>query len=345
MKRFVIGFLMFFLLMSSSMAIEVRVNFGKFNLPEEPVVMNSRILVPLKAIAEIFDAEVLWDPHRVVTIKHNGNEIIFPIGSMTAYVNREERALDSPAILKNSTTMVPLKFLEEFIDAKIEWHDPQAIVNIVLEKEELIQRAESVSRSYAPRSLYPNAVNKVVVVDAGHGGSEVGANYGGIYEKDLNLSIAQYVKAELEKNGVRVYMTRNSDVTTSLASRTTLANSVNADLFVSVHNNAIVGKPSVQGTEVLYKESVINRKGVTSKSLASTIQEKVSSLAGTYNKGIINRTNLYVLNRTNMPSVIVEVAYMTNASDLNKLKDRKFHEDAGRAIAIGVLESLQSMKG
>jgi len=344
-KRFIIGFLMLFLLMSSSMAIEVRVNFAKFNLPEEPVVINSRILVPLKVIAEIFDAEVTWDPQRIVTIHHNGNEIVFPIDSLVAVVNGEVRVLDSPAILKNSTTMVPLKFLEEYIDAKIEWHDPQAIVNIVLESEELIQRAESVSRSYAPRSQYPNAVNKVVVVDAGHGGSEVGANYGGVYEKDLNLSIAQYVKAELEKNGVRVYMTRNSDVTTSLASRTSLANSVNADLFVSVHNNAIVGRPGIQGTEVLYKDSTINRKGVTSKSLATTLQAKVSSLAGTYNKEIINRTNLYVLNRTNMPSVIVEVAYMTNASDLRKLKDKEFHEDAGHAIAVGILETLQGMKG
>lgn len=343
MKKFVIFFLTLFLLMSSSMAIEVRVNFGKFNLPEEPVVVNSRILVPLKVIAEIFDAKVTWDPRQIVTIQHNGNEIVFPINSLVAVVNGEVKMLDSPAILKNSTTMVPLKFLEEYIDAKVEWHDPQAIVNIVLESEELIKRAETVSRSYAHRSLYPNALNKVVVVDAGHGGSEVGANYGGIYEKDLNLSIAQYVKNELEKNGVRVYMTRNSDTTTSLASRTSLANSINADLFVSVHNNAIVGRPNVHGTEVLYKDSTINRKGVTSKSLATTLQEKVSSLAGTYNKGIINRTNLYVLNRTHMPSVIVEVAYMTNSSDLKKLKDKSFHEDAGRAIATGVLESLQSM--
>lgn len=343
MKKFVIFFLALFLLMSSSKAIEVRVNFGKFNLPEEPVVVNSRILVPLKVIAEIFDAKVTWDPRQIVTIEHNGNEIVFPINSLVAVVNGEVKMLDSPAILKNSTTMVPLKFLEEYIDAKVEWHDSQAIVNIVLENEELIKRAETVSRSYAYRSLYPNALNKVVVVDAGHGGSEVGANYGGIYEKDLNLSIAQYVKSELEKNGVRVYMTRNSDTTTSLASRTSLANSINADLFVSVHNNAIVGRPNVHGTEVLYKDSKINRKGVTSKSLATTLQEKVSSLAGTYNKGIINRTNLYVLNRTNIPSVIVEVAYMTNSSDLKKLKDRSFHEEAGRAIATGVLESLQSM--
>ena len=66
-----------------------------------------------------------------------------------------------------------------------------------------------------------------------------------IYEKDINLKIAQYVKDELEKNGVRVYMTRIKDVTTTLASRTTLANSVNADLFVSVHNNAMPNKTTL----------------------------------------------------------------------------------------------------
>ena len=94
--------------------------------------------------------------------------------------------------------MVPIKFFEDYIDAKIEWYEDTSIVNIVIEDSTLIERVQNVSRSYEKRSKYPNAVNKVVVVDAGHGGSEVGANYGGIYEKDINLKIAQYVREELD---------------------------------------------------------------------------------------------------------------------------------------------------
>jgi N-acetylmuramoyl-L-alanine amidase len=243
-------------------------------------------------------------------------------------------------MLQKDTTMVPLRFITDYLDAEVYWDSKTDIVNFIIDNDELKERAEQVSRSYAPRSKYPNAVNKKVVVDAGHGGTEVGATYGGIYEKDINLTIAKYVRAELEKNGVRVYMTRTTDVTTSLSSRTTLANSINADLFVSIHNNAMTNKSSIKGTEVLYPTSTIVKNGISAYSLAVKLQNTVSGLAGTYNKGVINRNNLYVLNHTKMPAVIVEVAYMTNYSDLRKLKDKEFLEKAGRAIAQGILESF-----
>lgn len=341
MKKIYISFLLsFFILLSTSLAVDVRVNFGEINMPEDPIIVNDRTLLPLRLIAEIFECDVKWDPKGVITVESGEDTIILSLNSDKLIVNGEVKEIDSPPILKNSTTMVPIKFLEDYIDAEIEWYADSGIVNIVIENSEIIARAESVSRSYEKRSKYPNAANKIVVVDAGHGGSECGATYGGIYEKDVNLKIAKYVQSELEKNGVRVYMTRVSDVTTSLSSRTTLANNLNADLFVSVHNNAMINKSSINGTEVLYPTSSIIKNGITAYSLAQKLQDVVSANAGTYNKGIINRNNLYVLNKTNMPAVIVEVAYMTNSSDLQKLKDETFLEKAGKAIAQGILESF-----
>lgn len=341
MKKIYISFLLsFFILISTSLAVDVRVNFGTINMPEDPIIVNDRTLLPLRVIAEIFQCDVKWDPKGIITINNGADEIILSINSNKLIVNNEVKKIDSPPILKNSTTMVPIKFLEDYIDAEIEWYADSSIVNIVIEDAEIIARAEQVSRSYEKRSKYPNAVNKVVVVDAGHGGRESGATYGGIYEKDVNLKIARYVKEELEKNGVRVYMTRTNDVTTTLSSRTTLANSINADLFVSVHNNAMVNKSNIKGTEVLYPTSSIVKNGITAYSLAQKLQKVVSENAGTYNKGVINRNNLYVLNKTNMPAVIVEVAYMTNYSDLQKLKSESFLEKVGKSIAQGILESF-----
>jgi len=341
MKKIYISFLLsFFMLLSTSFAVDVRVNFGEINMPEDPIIVNDRTLLPLRVIAEIFDCDVKWDSKGIITVNTEDDTIILSLNSTNLIVNNVVREMDSSPILKNSTTMVPVKFLEDYIDAEIEWYADSGIVNIVIENEEIIARAESVSRSYEKRSKYPNAVNKIVVVDAGHGGKEVGATYGGIYEKDVNLKIAKYVEEELEKNGVRVYMTRDSDVTTSLSYRTTLANSLNADLFVSVHNNAMTNKSSIKGTEVLYPTSSIVKNGITAYSLATKLQNVVSQNAGTYNKGVINRNNLYVLNKTKMPAVIVEVAYMTNWSDLQKLKDEAFLEKVGKAIAQGVLESF-----
>ena len=341
MKKFYISFLLScFILFSTSFAVDVRVNFGSINMPEEPLIVNDRTLLPLRIIAEIFECDVVWDPKGVITVKSGEDTIILSLNSNNFIVNNEIKKIDSPPILKNSTTMVPIKFFEDYIDAEIEWYADSGIVNIIIEDEEIIARAETVSRSYEKRTKYPNALNKVVVVDAGHGGKEVGATYGGIYEKDINLKIAKYTQQELGKNGVSVYMTRTSDVTTSLSSRTTLANNLNADLFVSVHNNAMTNKSSIKGTEVLYPTSSIVKNGITAYSLAQKLQDVVSNNIGTYNKGIINRNNLYVLNKTNMPAVIVEVAYMTNWSDLQKLKDEAFLEKAGKAIAQGILESF-----
>ena len=341
MKKIYISFLLsVFILCSTSLAVDVRVNFGTINMPEEPIIVNNRTLLPLRVIAEIFECSVEWDPKEIITVKSGEDTIILSLNSSKLIVNGEVKEIDSPPILKNSTTMVPIKFLEEYIEAKIEWYADSGIVNIVIENEDIIARAETVSRSYEKRTRYVKALNKVVVVDAGHGGKECGANYGGVYEKDINLKIAKYVQKELQKNGVKVYMTRTDDVTTTLASRTILANSIDADLFVSVHNNAMTNKSSVKGTEVLYPTSSIVKNGITAYNLAQKLQDVVSTNAGTYNKGIINRNNLYVLNRTNMPAVIVEVAYMTNQEDLQKLKDEAFLEKAGKAIAQGILESF-----
>lgn len=341
MKKIYICFLLsFFIMLSTCLAVDVRINFGEFNMPEDPIIVNDRTLLPLRVISEIFGCSVNWNPEGIIIVKSEEDTIVLTLNENEILVNGEIKEFDSPPILKNSTTMVPIKFFENYIDAKIEWHETSEIVNIVIENSEILKRAETVSRSYEKRSKYPNAVNKIVVVDPGHGGREAGATYGGIYEKDINLKIANYTKEELERNGVRVYMTRTGDTTTSLSSRTTLANNLNADLFVSVHNNAMTNKSSIKGTEVLYPTSTIVKNGITSYSLASHLQNVVSSEAGTYNKGIINRNNLYVLNHTNMPAVIVEVAYMTNSSDLKKLKNAKFLEKAGKAIAKGVLESF-----
>jgi len=341
MKKIYICFLLSFLIiLTTCFAVDVRINFGEFNMPEDPIIVNDRTLLPLRVISEIFGCSVTWKTEGIITVKSENDTIILTLNENEIIVNDEIKEFDSPPILKNSTTMVPIKFFEDYIEAKIEWYEESGIVNIVIENSEIIERAETVSRSYEKRSKYPNAVNKIVVVDPGHGGKEAGATYGGIYEKDINLKIANYTKEELGKNGVRVYMTRIGDTTTSLSSRTTLANNLNADLFVSVHNNAMTNKSSIKGTEVLYPTSSIIKNGITSYSLASHLQSVVSSEAGTYNKGIINRNNLYVLNHTKMPAVIVEVAYMTNSSDLKKLKNEEFLEKAGKAIAKGVLESF-----
>jgi N-acetylmuramoyl-L-alanine amidase len=92
----------------------------------------------------------------------------------------------------------------------------------------------------------------LVVVDAGHGGGDGGAVWNGIVEKNLALTLALKLKAQLEKLGIDVQMTRSKDVFVSLENRAALANRVKADAFVSVHLNSAGNESGVRGIETYY---------------------------------------------------------------------------------------------
>ena len=103
--------------------------------------------------------------------------------------------------------------------------------------------------------------SKIIIIDPGHGGSEVGTTANFAYEKQLNLDISKRIKENLEKAGYRTYITRDDDSKVGLLDRTDPANLLNADLFLSVHNNSIPLDVNMQcvhmfrGTTVLYNSS------------------------------------------------------------------------------------------
>lgn len=175
--------------------------------------------------------------------------------------------------------------------------------------------------------------DRLVVIDAGHGGSDPGAQSTGLVEKNLNLKIALKVNDILKSKNIKTYMTRDDDTFIPLKSRSEIANNLNAALFLSVHNNAY--NSSEFGTETLYYP------GETGKSYAKTIQDTLVNALGTFDRGIIQRPNLVVLNSTKMPAVIAEIAFLTNTDDRAKLNDEAFIEKAAQALADGVINALQ----
>lgn len=338
-KHVIIFFLTILFFTTYSYAVDVRVNFTKINLPTDAVIRNSRTLVPLRVLAEIFGATVHWESSGKVTVYHNDNIIILNKGSEYISVNGKVEKTDTKVVEIEDYILVPLKFFSDYLKVEVEWYDSSKMVNMVIKDEVIVKKAEEVSRSYSRKSIYKGYK---VAIDPGHGGADNGAYYGGIAEKTINLDIAKKVKNILEKYDITVYMTRTTDITTSLESRTALANNVRADLFISIHSNA-VARSDIQGTEILYKENWLKKDGVTNKVLAGTLSTTVSQYASTYRRGIINRTNLYVLNRTNMPAALVEVGYMTNSADLAKLKNSTFRQNAAEGIAQGILDTLMIM--
>lgn len=172
----------------------------------------------------------------------------------------------------------------------------------------------------------------LVVIDAGHGGSNPGAVYQGRLEKDDALKLSLAVGRILEESGVNVYYTRTDDVYESPTQKAMEGNAVGADYFVSIHRNASTYPNQYAGVWTL----VYSLYGDAAR-LAENINTRLEQV-GFLNLGVGERTDLAVLRRTQMPTVLVEVGFINTDED-NRLFDRRF-DDVAQAIADGILETV-----
>ena len=171
-----------------------------------------------------------------------------------------------------------------------------------------------------------------IVIDPGHGGEDFGATYNVRNEKDDNLNLALAVGQILSDNGIDVLYTRTEDVYNTPFEKATMGNNADADLFVSIHRNALPTPNTGTGVETL----VFNDQGIKA-TLARNINNELGKL-GFDVRGVIERPNLVVLKRTKMPAVLVEAGFINNDADNEKF-DAEF-DDIARAIANGILNTV-----
>ncbi len=150
-----------------------------------------------------------------------------------------------------------------------------------------------------------------ICIDTGHGGKDPGAVNGRYQEDDIGLAIALLAKQGFVRKGHKVVMTRGNDKYVDLKTRCKIANNFKADLFISIHLNSSADKQA-GGTEVLYK----SQKG---RGVAARVQKSLVNALKTRDRGVKFRDDLWVLNGTNMTSILIEVAFISNASDLRLL--------------------------
>ena len=174
----------------------------------------------------------------------------------------------------------------------------------------------------------------VVVIDPGHGGVDPGTiGIGGLREIDIVLPISLQVASVLETQGVQVIMTRREDVTLELQPRVDIAENFNANLFVSIHANAInLSRPDVNGLESYYYSD-------NGRRLAAVIHQSMLSATGMRNRGL-KRSRFYVLRNTSMPATLLEVGYVTGVEDAPRLADPQWRTLMANAIARGILQYI-----
>lgn len=189
---------------------------------------------------------------------------------------------------------------------------------------------------------------KIVVIDAGHGGSDGGASYkhGDVnyIEKNINLAVAKKVRDNLAAKGISVKMTRDGDTYPTLTDRSDLANKIGAAMFVSIHSNASPDHPEATGVEVYYSATNNGtRYGLTSKKLADSIIKNIAAETGTKNRGV--KTAQHVVTRTSeMPAVLVELGFISNESEAMNLYSPAYQDKLAAAIANAVADNLNSVK-
>lgn len=187
-----------------------------------------------------------------------------------------------------------------------------------------------------PTLSRPNG-RRIVVIDPGHGGPDVGAvGIGGLRETDIVLPISLEVARLLQQQGLQVYLTRTDESRdVDLPPRVALAKQVGADVFVSIHANSInLSRPDINGSETYYAPG-----STAGAELAQTILNSISRSVNIRNRGI-HSARFYVIRNTTMPATLVETGFVTGAEDAPKLRDPNFQRQMAAAIAQGIIEFL-----
>ena len=196
----------------------------------------------------------------------------------------------------------------------------------------------------------PSARSYTIYIDPGHGGEDSGASYGGVYEKNLALSVANKLKANLIQLGYQVLMTRTADYNVDFKTeRSKMANQSNADLFISIHFNATgLASSNATGIETYWYQydpeyqPKINAamhndptRLAESEILANQVQASLISGTGAVNRGV-RRETFAVLRETAIPAILVELGFMDNQSDLQKIKEDAYQTKLANALVQGI---------
>lgn len=304
-----------------------------------PMQRYPRSYTDMRSIAKQYNLQYEYDMF-LETVKLTGLSISVKglIGSPLVYYNGSIYDLQAPIEYRDGNVFLPESIRGIFVQKKFQAYPLPSIVDI-----------------------------KTVILDAGHGGKDPGARYGGIEEKRLNLKIVGLLKNELEKYGIKVLLTRIDDRYISLKKRVRIAADSQADFFVSIHVNASRNRAR-QGFEIYYlSERFMNEqvKEVVMKENADVTHE-ITSTTSHILKDMISQENLtrslelahaiyraagkfgmktncirgapfYVLKYNRLPSILVEVGYLSNPYERTQLIKSSFLKEIVESITLGII--------
>lgn len=313
------------------------------DLKETPgVIINNCVMMPCNrflvksglGVKRTYNKET-----KRMTLKLGSNKLVLTVGEKTAKLNgRDVKLTVAPRVVlykdtKVERVLIPAKEVCDYLGINYSYDEKNSIVTV---SNKATVKNDSTSSSKVEKR---SGKAKIVVLDAGHGGSDTGAIGNGLKEKDLTLQIVKAAKTYFDKDpNYKVYYTRLTDKTLTLLSRSEFANQLNADVFVSIHINSFVS--TSEGTETLYNPNRPNKKNdLTSYQLASIMQAKIRAATGFPNRGLVQRTGLSVLNHTTMPACLDEFGFITNPSEAKSMSENT--QKYGKAVYEAIVQATK----
>lgn len=303
----------------------------------------------LEGLCSKYTLDCAWDGvAQTVTMDYRGQKVQALVGSRLVLVGKDKLTLSEPLKRRRGAVVVPPDFEKLVFGVK--------------------QAAIPAGGSQLGRRL------GTVVVDAGHGGKDPGAvGFGGLKEKNVNLDIASRIARNLREAGVDVIQTRTDDDFISLAERTVRASRPGVDLFVSIHSNSTKSR-SASGIEVYYvgalsfddkcepqrlqnekklcallnmRKEAPEVRGIVTDMLYAHKVEDGARLADAVSRGLarglgqVSRGSkpgrFYVLRNTLVPSVLVEVGFISNPKEASQLKEGAYRQKIADAITKSLM--------
>ena len=318
--------------------------------------LNGAEYVPLNSVTSAYSLDYSWDSiARKLILHKNNSKVVVALGSKIALVDNVDYKLSHPIKMHHGTIVFPRGFAENVL--------PNAFIK-KYKKEVATKKL---------KAICPYIIGKIVI-DPGHGGKDPGALGWGAREKDITLDISKRLKRHLERNCIEAKLTRSIDHFISLWRRADIANKENADFFVSIHANAARAK-SAKGFEVFYLSEAVDDNAraiaaaenaalkyedssfgntkpstnleatlwditnsenrVESIELAKYITRSAQQSLSTKDRGV-KAARFYVLKGARMPSILIEVGFISNSQEAAKLKSPTYRELVAKSIAEGI---------
>lgn len=324
------------------------------SLPQARLLSNNQLtnvrwMVHNDAVEGTSKLRLVIDTNDAVRVNSNldsktGSRLIINIsgaavGKLDDSVVLDGKIADKVSFVKrdnnNSQVVVDLSTMIEDSDYKVFTLKSDAINNktfrVVVDINKVVPKIEY--------NFTAGLRNKVIAIDPGHGGSDPGAiGPNKLQEKTVTLAVAQKVQALLEKAGAKVLMTRKTDVDVfgpnasavdELSARAIMANNNKADIFVSIHINSFTN-PTAGGTGTYYYQ-----KSKYDILLANCIQDNLAKAGGLQDRGI-NAAGFYVIKKTQMPSVLAELGFISNPDEEKLLSTPQFQQKMAQGIVQGL---------